>query len=104
MTREEAIMWIKTLQEDAIFEVNEALLLAIEALSEWIPKVSVDRPHGEWVEVVDRTEQYDREGVKTWATLYQCSNCGFVLNAIEGHIGQYDFCPNCGADMRKEKE
>lgn len=33
MTREEAIMWIKTLQEDAIFEVNEALLLAIEALS-----------------------------------------------------------------------
>ena len=63
-----------------------------------------DRPHGEWVEVVERTEQYDREGVKTWATLYQCSNCGFVRNAIEGHIGQYDFCPNCGADMRKEAE
>lgn len=68
------------------------------------PTVQADRPHGEWVEVVERTEQYDREGVKTWATLYQCSNCGFVLNAIEGHIGQYDFCPNCGADMREEKE
>ena len=68
------------------------------------PTVQADRPHGEWVEVVERTEQYDREGVKTWATLYQCSNCGFVLNAIEGHIGQYDFCPNCGADMRKENK
>ena len=63
------------------------------------PTVQADRPHGEWVEVVERTEQYDREGVKTWATLYQCSNCGFVLNAIEGHIGQYNFCPNCGCVM-----
>ena len=69
------------------------------------PTVQADRPHGEWVEVVERTEQYDREGVKTWATLYQCSNCGFVLNAIEGHIGQYHFCPACGCvmDMRGGK-
>jgi hypothetical protein len=22
------------------------------------------------------------------------------LNAVEGHIGQYNFCPNFGADMR----
>ena len=55
---------------------------------------------GMWVKVVDRTEMYDKEGVKTWGMLFQCNQGGFVLNAIEGHTGQYNFCPNCGADMR----
>lgn len=64
---------------------------------------SADRPTGEWVEVVHRTEQYDREGIKSWAVLYQCPSCGFILNAIEGHKEQYKFCPSCGADMRGEK-
>ena len=58
---------------------------------------------GRWVEVVDRTEMYDKEGVKTWGMLFQCNQCGFVLNAIEGHTGQYNYCPNCGADMRGEQ-
>ena len=57
---------------------------------------------GRWVEVVDRTEMYDKEGVKTWGMLFQCNQCGFILNAIEGHTGQYNFCPNCGAEMRGE--
>ena len=55
---------------------------------------------GEWVEVVKRTEQYDREGVKSWAVIYQCPYCGFVLNAIENHTAQYNYCPNCGAKMK----
>lgn len=59
---------------------------------------------GRWVEVVDRTEMYDKEGVKTWGMLFQCNQCGFVLNAVEGHTGQYNFCPSCGADMRGEQE
>ena len=54
---------------------------------------------GRWVEVVDRTEMYDKEGVKTWGMLFQCNQCGFVLNAIEGHTGQYNYCPSCGAQM-----
>lgn len=58
---------------------------------------------GRWVEVVDRTEMYDKEGVKTWGMLFQCNQCGFVLNAIEGHTGQYNYCPNCGAEMRGDK-
>ena len=57
---------------------------------------------GRWVEVVDKTEMYDKEGVKTWGMLFQCNQCGFVLNAIEGHTGQYNYCPNCGADLRGE--
>ena len=62
------------------------------------------RPKGEWVEVVHRTEQYDREGVKSWARIYQCPNCGFILNAIENHMTQYRYCPSCGADMRGNYE
>lgn len=73
---------------------------------DWIkemPNADVrENVNGRWVEVVDRTEMYDKEGVKTWGMLFQCNQCGFVLNAIEGHTGQYNFCPNCGADMRGE--
>ena len=68
-----------------------------------IPSADVrENVKGRWVEVVDRTEMYDKEGVKTWGMLFQCNQCGFVLNAIEGHTGQYNYCPNCGADMRRE--
>lgn len=59
---------------------------------------------GRWVEVVDRTEMYDKEGVKTWGMLFQCNQCGFVLNAIEGHTGQYNYCPNCGAQMKGDND
>ena len=44
-----------------------------------------DRPHGEW-------------GKKTFGYLstHECSECGFDGNWL------WHFCPNCGADMRKE--
>lgn len=43
-----------------------------------------ERPQGEWaVSGLD----------------YKCSNCGMIPI-----FRQYNFCPNCGADMRKEEE
>lgn len=51
-----------------------------------------ERPHGEWV-------------WKEWVTpmskisYCKCSVCGIGMGSTE-----YDFCPNCGADMRKEGE
>ena len=50
---------------------------------EEVPKA--DRPQGEWI---------DRSGGIEGAWNY-CSVCG------EQAIDLYDFCPNCGADMRK---
>ena len=44
---------------------------------------------------------YDECGVKTWAVKYKCSKCGFVQIAIEAHMGQYSYCPSCGAMMDK---
>jgi hypothetical protein len=47
------------------------------------------RPHGEW------TEHYDNSDGFTWLT---CSRCMF-----KAYEDDYNFCPNCGADMRGEK-
>lgn len=44
--------------------------------------------HGEWVKIDDRNLFY-----------FECSNCG-----KKRMFDNYDFCPNCGADMQKEVE
>ena len=31
----------------------------------------------------------------------RCSNCGGVYGVCGGLLGDYNFCPNCGADMRQ---
>ena len=54
---------------------------------------SVERPTGHWV-----------NGYKS----FNCSVCGKIAYSWN-HFGEYiqvksNFCPNCGADMRKEAE
>lgn len=48
-----------------------------------------ERPHGEWI----------KWNFKTFGAMgdweYKCSNCEKVYG------GEYNFCPNCGADMTK---
>ena len=46
------------------------------------------RPQGEWIEQVVRGDKVPC-----------CSNCGLG----SGTLYEFDFCPNCGADMRGEK-
>ena len=46
-----------------------------------------ERPHGEWIETGEM-EEY-------WGEEYECSVCGLLSH-------EHNFCPNCGADMRKE--
>ena len=60
------------------------------------------RPTGEWIEMEVIPEVYDIEGVKTWGSKMQCDQCGFRFMAVEGHIRQYNYCPNCGARMLGE--
>lgn len=55
-----------------------------------------DRPHGEW---------YNRDSDGTWATVdfAYCSECKQPI--IHKHASPlWHFCPNCGADMRKENK
>ena len=49
------------------------------------------RPKGEWIYVV-----------QGWHTLRRCSVCKWAqTNSDSKYMGyKYNFCPNCGADMR----
>ena len=51
------------------------------------------RPKGEWVVVKSPLSN---------ETIVKCDKCGdeFIGNDVE----DYNFCPNCGADMQKESE
>lgn len=48
-----------------------------------------EKPQGEWINPAD-------------CLCYQCSNCGEYTNN-EGTVaeGLFEYCPKCGADMRK---
>lgn len=48
------------------------------------------RPHGEWEEELASFGYVD----------LKCSVCGCLCECVECGK-QYNFCPNCGADMRK---
>lgn len=55
---------------------------------------------GHWIIKEGREQGYDIAGVKTWYIQIMCNECGFIKTAIEGHTGQYHYCPNCGAKMK----
>lgn len=59
------------------------------------------RENGEWEEIEVIADAYDISGVKTWASKMKCDQCGFTTIAVEGHFSQYNFCPNCGAQMER---
>lgn len=58
------------------------------------------RPHGEWIAREDM--DYLDEN-KVFHKHFECNKCGLIHDFIDGHTSQYNYCPNCGADMRKEK-
>lgn len=66
-----------------------------------LKKVPSAQKKGEWIEVEVIADAYDISGVKTWASKMRCDQCCFTTIAIEGCFSQYNFCPNCGADMRR---
>lgn len=68
----------------------------------YVYEPSAEPKTGEWLEVEVLLEVYDIEGVKTWGSEMQCDQCGFRHTAIEGHMAQYKYCPNCGAMMLRE--
>ena len=59
-----------------------------EAIEEEPTVEKEPRAEGEWVT--------DKDGYSV------CSECGFSFGCIECPHEETDFCPNCGADMRKK--
>ena len=87
MTRDEAIERLNIHKSTSVFvdSIAEAIDMAIEALQ--------DRPQGKWID----KGQYA-----------VCSNCGAdsgtQFDGVQPVPRKTSFCPNCGADMRGEKE
>ncbi len=66
--------------------------IAIIAMDiERLPRVTPIREHGEWTDIVDGISY-------TWATCNKCNGRASMAYKY------YKFCPNCGADMRKEQK
>lgn len=121
MTREEAINTINSLKqyyndknEDSYVgfdnEDNEALEIAIEALetASCIKEKCAYCPHCKNCDVDDETlaikalEQQPKTGRWIFDEIldkhYYCSECKSM------GVDYWDYCPNCGADMRGDKE
>lgn len=91
ISREEAIESLERVRELSGLKgcrENIAIDMAIEALSQ------PERPKGRWVKT-------------KFAGEFICSNCENITyfeHVLKGGYKEYDFCPNCGADMRGEEE
>lgn len=70
--------------------LDEDMILRIKMKISKIP--TVDRPHGEW------TEHRRYNPIGCFYSAYECSNCRDEL----WQMTEWQFCPNCGADMRKK--
>ena len=68
------------------------------------PPVTPKEKTGKWIIKDGKEQGYDIAGVKTWYIQIMCDKCGFIKPAIEGHTGQYHFCPNCGVKMFEPQE
>lgn len=82
---------------DALDDISDAWGCAIpmhtikEKIKE-IPAADVRHAvHGKWL---DRSSG--------WTFNSECNKCGFIVH--EQFIKTYKYCPNCGADMRGEKD
>ena len=63
-------------------------LVAVECELDKIPNAEPERKKGEWVQISP-------------AKIYECTAC--KQNVMTDDIECYNFCPNCGADMRGEQ-
>ena len=53
-----------------------------------------ERPHGEWKQVTAKDGEY--------YCYHKCTNCGQTIESGFDNPPIFNFCPNCGSDMRKE--
>ena len=83
--------------------VGEAVARVIYALQTMLPADVAPVRHGRWI-VGEQMPMHDIKGNLSWGNWYTCNQCEFKTYAIERHITQYNYCPNCGAKMDEEAE
>lgn len=94
MARNEAIYLLKQIYTGNPND-KVALQMAIEAL---------ERKRGEWKPKTPLSKSYRFVCSVCGGTAYYCSgSCASVRNNVK-NVCRYNFCPNCGADMRVKGE
>lgn len=89
MTDSEAIFNLNHIYGFLSPDIQRSLDVAFKAM---------DRQQGEWIPREDM--DYIDEN-KVVHNHFECNKCGFIHDFIDGHTTQYNFCPQCGKDMRK---
>jgi hypothetical protein len=87
--REDAIRAIDSLGEDYISYYK--LLMLIGRL----PTAEPEQRKGKWIEYPDCLRY---EGAYSDDHIV-CSDCGHVFSILDNCTEEFDFCPNCGAEM-----
>ena len=77
-------------------------LVGIKQKIDNAPTVQADRPHGEWVDEDGNKVPLDRDGYPL-GDCY-CNQCHEWLVGSDEYTIKGNFCPVCGADMRKRRE
>jgi len=96
ISRKRVLEWLENATDDSIEH-------AIDSHLEFIPSITPIRPKGHWISHREHCENLgvmpSGLGAYEW-----CSNCDCGIDVREWHRNHYNFCPNCGADMREVEE
>lgn len=99
ISREEAINVVHKYFVDYLKLNDDICLDGIRSL----PPVTSSRPKGRWISHIEHCEKLGLKpsglGAYEW-----CSNCDCGIDINEFHRIHYNFCPDCGADMRINEE
>ena len=96
VSRKRVLEWLENATDDSIEH-------AIDSNLEFIPSVTPIRPKGHWEHGKELSKEYrGRILVDVTYADWHCSNCNYV---IKGTVKpKWNYCPNCGADMREVEE
>ena len=78
-----------SLKDEYAVKVERASLVAFRETLEYMPSAQAEPKKGKWMHDNPNT--------------FRCSRCNKYLDISCGNM-KMNFCPNCGADMRGEKE
>ena len=96
--------WGEEASDDVIKARAESCMASLIEMKMRIEKLpSADRPIGKWEEkeVIDKEEA--SKVIDEWQSA-SCSCCGkYNTTPYSYYFTHYNYCPNCGAEMREEK-
>lgn len=94
INRDDALMAIR--KKVAVFgEDSIPVLLSVLDVVSALPTVQKEVIKGKWERDTERSLDY--------GDVFSCSACGHFTRS-QLVLGRWNYCPNCGADMREGKE